>query len=263
MKLRFLLPLLVLGCACGLVARAQKPAASGIAHVAYRAGNADAELAFFAKLGYEPSFSFTNKAGKVTQIFVKVNDRQFIEVYTQLDPAQPLGWLHVCYESDDLTAYAAALASRGLTPGAVHKAGAGNLITAFNDPDGRTTEFTQYMPGSKHLLDQGQHLGANRISTAVAGVEFAAPDQGAARKFYEQMGFTVTPQGPGLHIQITEKSYPWISLLPAGSKPALYLHVENLKQAEAKAQKAGLTIKKQKKSFSTTDPEGNTFIFTE
>lgn len=263
MKLRFFLSVLVLSCVFSLVAVAQKPAASGIAHVAYRASNADAELAFFAKLGYQPSFSFTNKEGKVTQIFVKINDRQFIEVYTQFAPAQPLGWLHVCYESDDLAAYATALASRGLQPGQVHKAGAGNLITAFNDPDGRTTEFTQYMPGSKHMLDQGQHLGANRISTAVAGVEFAAPDQAAARKFYEQMGFAVTSAGQGLHIQITEKPSPWISLQPVGSKPALYLHVDDLKQAEAKAKVAGLTIEKQKKSFSTTDPDGNLFIFEE
>ncbi len=46
----------------------------------------------------------------------------------------------------------------------MRKAAAGNLISSFNDPEGRVTEFTQYMPGSRHTLDQGQHLGAGRVS---------------------------------------------------------------------------------------------------
>jgi len=238
-------------------------AAAGIAHVAYRVHDADAELAFFSKLGYQLSFSFTNKEGKVTQHFVKVNDRQFIELYTLLDPAQPTGWLHVCYESADLGGYAVALAGRGLKPGEVHKAGAGNLITSFNDPDGRTTEFTQYMPGSKHLLDQRLHISPNRISAAIEGITFASPDQAAAKTFYQQMGFPITPTKNGLHVQITLQKFPWIDLTPAGSPAALYLHVDSLKKAKAAAEKAGLATKWGRKQFSVADPDGNVFIFVE
>jgi catechol 2,3-dioxygenase-like lactoylglutathione lyase family enzyme len=265
MKTRWLFTLaLAVAGAASQLATAQTPAVTGIAHVAYRTGNGERESTFLAKLGYLPSFNFTTSTGAVSQIFFKINDRQFIEVYLQTDPAQPLGWLHVCYEADDLTAYVAALTRRGLTPGAVHKAGAGNLITAFSDPDGRTTEFTQYMPGSRHMLDQGLHLGANRISTQIEGIGFAAPDMNAARKFYaDGMGFATATSGNGLHIRVTNQPAPWIELAPAGSKPALYLLVSNLKTAEAQARAVGLDIEEQKNSFSVADPDGNLFVFVE
>lgn len=254
---------LALACVSAVALVAQAPAVTGIAHVAYRAGNVEAETAFFAKLGYEQAFSFTNKQGQVSQIFIKVNDRQFIEVYTLPDAKQPTGWLHVCYESTDLNGYAEALATRGLKPGAVHKAGAGNLITAFNDPDGRTTEFTQYMEGSRHMLDQGQHLGAHRVSTAIEGVAFATPDLAVARKFYGQMGFKIDEKGKNLHIQITGTPAPWIDLGPTGAKVALSFAVPSLKAAEAQLRAAGLAPRREKKSLSVTDPDGNLFYFVE
>jgi catechol 2,3-dioxygenase-like lactoylglutathione lyase family enzyme len=262
MKIRWFAAL-AFACASALSLVAQAPAATGIAHVAYRTGNAEAETAFFAKLGYEQAFSFTNKQGQVSQIFVKINDRQFIEIYTLPDAKQSLGWQHVCYESTDLSGYAEALVARGLQSGTVHKAGAGNLITAFNDPDGRTTEFTQYMPGSRHTLDQGQHLGSHRISEAIEGIAFATPDLAAARTFYQQMGFKIAAQGQGLHIQITEKPAPWIDLSPAGAKSALYLAVPSLKAAETQLRAAGLKPTREKKSISVTDPDGNLFFFVE
>ena len=262
MKIRWFAPL-ALTFASVLSLAAQAPAVAGIAHVAYRVSNADSETAFLAKLGYEQAFTFTNKQGQVSQIFVKINDRQFIELYTLPDPKQPLGWLHVCYESADLEGYVQALTARGLKPGTVHKAGAGNLITAFNDPDGRTTEFTQYMPGSRHMLDQGQHLGAHRVSAAIEGIAFATPDLAAARTFYSGMGFAATPMGQGLHIRITEKSAPWIDLSPAGAKSALYLAVPSLKVAEAQLRTAGLVVTREKKVLSVVDPDGNLFRFVE
>ena len=106
MKLRFL-PLLALAL-LSAAACAQTGQITGIAHVAYRVTDLDKEVAFFQKLGYQQAFTVTSPAGKVTESFIKVNDRQFIEVYPQPDsaqpPTQPLGWMHVCYESDDLPA---------------------------------------------------------------------------------------------------------------------------------------------------------------
>ena len=92
--------------------------------------------------------------------------------------------MHVCYESDDINALAAALTAHGLKPAEVRKAGAGNLISSLKDPEGRVTEFTQYMPGSRHTLDKGLHLGEHRISDQMLGFSLPVPDLEAARKFY-------------------------------------------------------------------------------
>ena len=163
MKMRwFLILALAVLCACpfrSIAQAAQTSQITGIAHIAYRASDLGKEVAFLQKLGYEESFGFTNAAGKTTEVFVKVNDRQFIEIYPQTDPSEPLGWMHVCYESGDINALYTALTAHGLKPTEVRKAGAGNLLTTMKDPDDRVTEFTQYMPGSRHTLDKGLHLG--------------------------------------------------------------------------------------------------------
>jgi catechol 2,3-dioxygenase-like lactoylglutathione lyase family enzyme len=241
----------------------QPPAVTGIAHVAYRVADLDRTQAFLLKLGFQQSFAFTSKDGKIAEIFVKVNDRQFLEYYPQSATPQPLGWLHVCYENDDIAAYVTAITARGIKNIGVHKAGAGNLITAFPDPDGRNTEFTQYMPGSKHTLDKGLHLLPNRISPAIEGVEFAVPDFAASRKFYEQMGMTVTDANAGLHIRVTAQPSPWIQLTRAGSQPRLLFSVPSLKAAEKQLKAAGIPVQNQKKSLTITDPDGNILVFVE
>src|ERR1700761_8647837 len=88
------------------------PAITGIAHVAFRVSDIDKEVNFLGKLGFEEAFTNTSGA-KTMEIFVKINDRQFIEIYPQTDPKQPLGWMHVCYESGDLNGLDAAYAAHG------------------------------------------------------------------------------------------------------------------------------------------------------
>ena len=181
-----------LACALSAVAFAQPPAPDagiiGIAHIAFRVSDLDREIAFLGKLGYEESFAMTN-AGKTTEVFIKINDRQFIELYPQTDPKQPLGWMHVCFEAGDLNALIKYYDSTGLKAAPVRKAAAGNLISSTNDPEGRVTEFTQYMPGSRHTLDRGQHLGANRVSTELMGLDLPVREGAAEKEFYVDLGF--------------------------------------------------------------------------
>ncbi len=82
--------ILALSCALPIISAAQPPAPDagiiGIAHIAFRVSDLDREIAFLGKLGYEESFAMTN-AGKTTEVFIKINDRQFIELYPQTNPA--------------------------------------------------------------------------------------------------------------------------------------------------------------------------------
>src|ERR1700722_7549248 len=83
--------------------RLDVPPIFGFAHIAIRVADIGASKAFYEKLGYQQAFD-ANKDGVVTQSFIKVNDRQFIELYpkTAADPA--IGFLHLCFDGEDLAA---------------------------------------------------------------------------------------------------------------------------------------------------------------
>lgn len=264
-KLRWIgIPALAIICACSPGSFAQTGQITGIAHIAYRVSDLDKEVAFLQKLGYEESFGFTNAAGKTTEVFVKVNDRQFIEVYPQTDPAQPLGWMHVCYESGDIDALYTALAAHGLKPAEVRKAAAGNLISSLNDPEGRVTEFTQYMPGSRHTLDKGLHLGAHRISESMLGFELPVPGLEAARKFYVSgLGFEAGKASEGL--QMTLPGVPdlriQIRTAAAGANPETLFRVADTTKAAEQFRVLGVAVKREHNRLLVNDPDGNVLAF--
>ncbi len=266
MKMRWIYPLaLVALSASSLSSYAQTAGVAGIGHVAFRVTNLEKEVAFLQKLGYEESFGFP-AGGKVNQVFVKVNDHEFVEIYERTDPAQPLGWMHVCYEADDINALNTAIAAHGLKPAPVSKAGAGNLIFSLKDPEGRVTEFTQYMPGSRHWLDRGSHLGAHRVAQQLLGFELPVPDMAADKQFYTAgLGLAVQQDKANLKVQISSKPYPWIELHAAKpvDAPQLLFRVPSASAAAHQLKAQGLTVTRAKKRITVSDPDGNIFAFVE
>jgi catechol 2,3-dioxygenase-like lactoylglutathione lyase family enzyme len=243
---------------------AQTNQITGIAHIAYRASDLDKEVAFLAKLGYQQSFAFTNAAGKTSEVFVKVNDRQFIEVYPQANPPEPLGWMHVCYESDDLNGLFAALTAHGLKPTEVRKAGAGNMLTTMKDPEDRVTEFTQYMPGSRHTLDKGLHLGEHRISEEMLGFSLPVPDLEAAKKFYVSgMGFEARNGRQGLRMTLANVPGLRVQIQTAatGVTPQTIFRVADTAKATDQLKAAGLAPRQEGNRVLVNDPDGNVFAF--
>jgi catechol 2,3-dioxygenase-like lactoylglutathione lyase family enzyme len=236
----------------------------GIAHIAFRVSDLDGEIAFLGKLGYEESFAITN-AGKTMEVFIKINDRQFIELYPRTNPSQPLGWMHVCFEAGDLNALVRYYLSIGLKAAPVRKAAAGNLISNTVDPEGRVTEFTQYMPGSRHTLDRGQHLGANRVSTELMGFDLPVKDGAAEKQFYTLLGFEAqeengnvrltAPGAPGLHIEL-RPSHP-------GAEPQFLFPVPDSRKAAEILKGAGVKFDRDGKLIFVRDPDGNDFVFLE
>src|ERR1700739_2958733 len=120
MTLKLWIPSLLLSS----IAWAQPANQTGIAHVAFRVSDLEAARTFFNKLGFEQFFEM-KQGEKTTEAFIKINDHQFLELYPQTAAAkQPLGLMHVCYESNDLDALHAEYVKRGLTVSDVRKAGA-------------------------------------------------------------------------------------------------------------------------------------------
>jgi predicted enzyme related to lactoylglutathione lyase len=134
----------------------------------------------------------------------------------------------------------------------------------LKDPEGRTTEFTQYRPGSRHTLDQGKHLGGHRVSELMAGFELPVPDIEAARKFYVSgMGFEARDARNGL--RITAAGAPemriQIRAAAADAKPATIFRVSDVAAAAKQLQAAGLTVTQERNRAVVTDPDGNVFAF--
>jgi catechol 2,3-dioxygenase-like lactoylglutathione lyase family enzyme len=268
MKMRWI-AMLALGCAVPIALLAQPPRPDagviGIAHIAFRVSDLDREIAFFGKLGYEKSFTLTNSTGQVMEMFVKINDRQFIELYPQTNPQQPLGWMHVCYEVGDLNALYKFYDSTGLKLLPVRQAGAGNLISAINDPEGRVTEFAQYMPGSKYMLDEGQHLGPNRVSTELMGFDLPVKDGAADKEFYADLGFEANEESGNVRLSAPAAPDLHIELRAARPKaqPQFLFPVADARRTEQQLRNAGLNPVRDDKLVFIHDPDDNIFVFLE
>lgn len=252
-------------CLGALRAPAQPAGITGIAHIALRVSDLDKEVNFLGKLGYEEAFA-SLAGGQTMQVFIKINDRQFIELYPQTDRAQPLGWMHACYESDDLRALNALYTAHGLNPQPVRKAGAGNLLFTIKDPEDRVTEFTQYMPGSRHSEDRGHHLGVQRVSGLLMGFDLPVTDLDAAKAFYAKLGFDVQPQADGtLRLSVATAPEMRVELHRAqvGDQPQYLFPVPDARKAADLLRSAGLKVHRDKKLVFVRDPDGNLFVLLE
>src|ERR1700744_6099513 len=247
------------------LANPQPPAPTtlaGIAHVALRVSDLNRSRDFYQKLGFEQAFAFT-KDGATTEVFLKVNDRQFLEMYRQQQPPQEIGFMHVCFESTDLEELNRAYRARDLTPTPVKRAGAGNLLFTMEGPEKQNIEYTQYLPGSLHSKDQGQHLGENRISEQIYGVSLRMEDPVVARSFYEQkLGFhesrTVIETElipllmPGTSGQVVVVSPGVFQLLLAGP---------SVRKTAAQLKALQIPFEKKKSMLIVKDPDDNQIAF--
>lgn len=260
MGLRLLLILLV----ASLISPGSKPSPelTGIAHVAFRVSDVVKSREFYQKLGLEQSFEF-NDPGKPPVSYMKVNDRQFIELYQRNDDSQPLGLMHVCYEASDIEALQKEYVSREVKAPEPKKARAGNMLFTIRDPENQVIEFTQYMPGSLHFEDRGKHLGEAHGVLHVESVLVGVQDVATERAFYiTKLGFEDSggqnviglrlPGSSGEHVRLQSDNPP--------AKPGIVLSAANLQSAANDLRQRGLIPDKE---FSVTDPDGVAVMFVE
>jgi catechol 2,3-dioxygenase-like lactoylglutathione lyase family enzyme len=240
---------------CAPLALAQHAAQTGIAHVAFRVSDLEAARAFYNRLGFEQFFEM-KQGDRTTEAFLKVNDHQFIELYPRTNDSQPLGLMHICYESDDLESLHADYVKRGLAVSDVRKAGAGNLLMTMKDPEGQTIEYTQYMPGSRHFEDRGKHLGAGRVAQAMVGATSLARDVEAIRSFYaDKLGFTSIRPGVPARLKMPGDSGQEVDLATdgPGAKSGIQFGVSDLERTAEVLKGLGLTVK-------STPPDGQVLL---
>jgi catechol 2,3-dioxygenase-like lactoylglutathione lyase family enzyme len=241
----------------------QTPPLNGIAHIAIRVKDIAASTAFYNKLGFQQAFANTAADGTVTQAFLKINDKQFIELYPVTAHDPQVGFLHLCFEGADLNALHDFYVAEGLAPIAVRKAGAGNLLFTLKGPEQpafpQNIEYTQYMPDSRHSKDAGLHLGPNRVADKMVQVSLAMKDPDAARDFYlTKLGFTASKTN-SMWLPLPGDSGQQVLIVPAtplGSKSKILLTSPDIRKSGALLQANGIPFT-DGNTLSLTDPDGN------
>ena len=136
-------------------------------------------------LGFAEPYSLTNKDGTLHLTWIKINDRQSIELFPETQTNGDRLY-HVALETDDAVGMRDYLAAQGVkVPDKVGKGRIGNFNYFIKDPDGHIVEIVQYAPQGWTLLNQGKFMPPTRISTNMPHMGILVGDLDAAKKFYE------------------------------------------------------------------------------
>jgi len=248
-------------------ASVKPPPLNGIAHLAIRVHDLATSTMFYEKLGFVRAFELS-RDGAVYEAFIKINDQQFIELYSVSEKEPQVGFLHVCFEGADLHAIHDDYVSQGLSPISVRKAGAGNLLFTVLGPAqpafAQNLEYTQYLPGSLHTDDLGKHLGQDRVADRIASVSLAMVDPAAARRFYEdKLHFLPLAQGTLLGLPGT--SNQTIAIVPdeLGLKASFTLRTGDLHRASERIKGEGIAMQQAARRISIADPDGNLLVISD
>jgi catechol 2,3-dioxygenase-like lactoylglutathione lyase family enzyme len=169
----------------------KRPRILGVAHIALFVSDIEKSRAFYKDfLGYGEPFKLDKPDGSLSLTFIKVNDRQYIELFPGLEPgADRLN--HISIQTDNAEAMRAYLGSRGVkVPASVGKGRIKNSNFNVKDPDGHTVEIVQYEPDGWSLREKGKFMTKTRISERMMHLGIIVGDLNAARKFYgDILGF--------------------------------------------------------------------------
>lgn len=167
-----------------------RPRIVGVPHVAFRVHDLDASRHFYKDfLGYSEPFSIKND-GKVWMTFIKINDRQYIELSPETSPDEPR-FMHLALETDDAEALRQYVKSKGYKASdkPASRGRIRNIGTGLDDPDGNHIDVTQYTPDGESMKDVGKDMSDKRISTRMLHVGFWVSKPETAHYYEDILGF--------------------------------------------------------------------------
>ena len=162
-----------------------RPKILGVAHMAVYVGDlAKARDFYEGLLGYEEPFTLKNPDGSVRIAFVKINDRQYLELFTEKNAGE--GQLnHIAISTDNADLMRDYLAAHEIkVPAKVGKGQTGNKNFTVKDPDGHGVEIVEYQPDSWTARESGKYMPASRISDRLLHVGILVGKLDAAMQFY-------------------------------------------------------------------------------
>ena len=239
-----------------------RPHITGLAHVALYIHDLEKSRAFYRDfLGYAEPFSLTNSEGGVHLTFIKINDRQYLELFPEKESGTDR-LNHLSVETDDAEAMRAYLVSRGVkVPDKVGRGRIGNLNFNIIDPDGHQVEIVQYAPESWTLRERGKFLPDSRISARMKHAGIIVTNLDAAIKFYHDvLGFQETWRGARstnllnwVNLKVPEGDdyieFMLYAQLPAADKRGGAHHI-SLEVPDVEKAKAELEIRPARKDYN-------------
>jgi catechol 2,3-dioxygenase-like lactoylglutathione lyase family enzyme len=211
-----------------LFARAQgaapeRPQITGISHVGYFVSDLPKAIFFWHDLLGFDEYTTLDRPGtdQIRIAFIKINDHQHIELFTDKPPAPPSMMSHLCFSVSSVDQMRAYLRARGfdVKTGNGGKTRTGDYAFEIRDPDGTLIEFVQSLPTGIEMQDAGKFMPPTRISDAIYHVGFLVGNLDKSLAFYEGvLGFHETWRGSS-----NGKELSWVNLQAPNGKDYIEL----------------------------------------
>jgi catechol 2,3-dioxygenase-like lactoylglutathione lyase family enzyme len=188
MKLK--VPALLLSAATLIAQQEVRPRIVGVPHVNFRVHDMEASRHFYKDfLGYSEPFDIVTE-GKLIMAFIKINDRQYVELSPEANPSEPR-FVHLALETDDADALRKYVKSKGYKASDKPPARGRirNIGTGLEDPDGNHIDVTQYTPDGESMKDVGKDMSEKRISTHMLHVGFYVGKPETEHYYKDILGF--------------------------------------------------------------------------
>ena len=173
----------------------KRPKVLGVAHMAVFVRDLDKARRFYEDfLGFGEPFTLPNKTATGVRIaFVKVNDRQYFEIFNEADRGEEQ-LNHISFYTGNADQMYSYLKSKGVAvmsdKGSVSKGQTGNKNFNIQDPDGHIVEMVEYQPDSWTARETGKFVPSTRISDHIMHVGVLVGDLDRSMKFYgDILGF--------------------------------------------------------------------------
>jgi lactoylglutathione lyase len=209
----------------------QRPQITGISHVGYFVSDLPKALSFWHDLLGFDGYTTLNKPGtdKIRIAFVRINDRQHIELFTDAPSSPPNMMSHYCFAVSNVERMRTYLRSKDfeVKAGNGGKTRTGDYAFEIKDPDGTLVEFVQSLPTGIESQSAGKFMPPSRISDSIYHVGFLVGNLDKSLAFYEGvLGFTETWRGSS-----NGKELSWVNLKVPDGNDYIELMLYNKKPA--------------------------------
>ena len=165
-----------------------RPPITGVAHIALFVKDVEKARWFYKDfLGYQEPFQLNAADGKLSLTFIKVNERQYVELFPEREAGTDR-LNHISIETTDAEAMRVYLKAKGVVvPASVPKGRIGNSNFNIKDPDGHTVEIVQYERAGWSRRETGKFLGTRRISDRMLHLGIIVGSTEKSMAFYRDM----------------------------------------------------------------------------
>lgn len=166
------------------LSRPQRPSILGIAHISlYTDDMENAASLFTDYFGFAQPY-YVKREGKPTMMFVKVNERQYIELVED-DEQRLVKYRHTAFEVDDIEAMRIYLQMMGVkVPEEVSDPGFGFKCFFIKDFSGNDVEFVEYTSNGLLAEHKGEDMPSTRVSGIMRHVGWVCKDLSKELAFY-------------------------------------------------------------------------------